>query len=140
VRPARCKQVPDVGAGARRLGERGTPGLHQCRQIDPGDLAAERGARAQHPFEHRLQHRTQRHVVTGGHQVQRGAHHRGANSVAAGDHVLQLVGREGSEARPQADVRRVRLLGLHAGEVLDHPAGRQVCATQQQLPFQQCPG
>jgi hypothetical protein len=50
-----------------------------------------------------------------------------------GDQVGQLVGAKGPKARPQADIRGVRRLGLQRHELLDHLGHGPIRALEQRL-------
>jgi hypothetical protein len=57
--------------------------------------------------------------------------------MTVGDQGGQIVGFEVLQRRPQANVGRAGLLGLHAGQQLDGVESREFLGAQQHLPFQQ---
>jgi len=75
--------------------------------------------------------------VAGCDEVDGVAHQRHAHSGAGFDQARQLLVVKSLQSRPQADVRQVRCLRLHADEVLDGRCGRAAAAFEQELAREQ---
>ena len=86
--------------------------------------------------EHGLEQRSQLEAVVGGDEVDRPAHDDDADDGAVEQQLRQRARVEPVEARPQADVRVLRLLRLQPDEVGDDVERRTIDALEQQLPRQ----
>ena len=117
-------------------GEQAATGREHLRQVEAGEVAGE-GAAQEHPLEDRLDERAQPQRVVGGDEVDGRAHERGPDRAAIDDGVGQLGRIEARQARPQADVRRQRGLGLQADEVLERRLDRHRPPLEQQLAGEQ---
>jgi hypothetical protein len=71
--------------------------------------------------------------------VQRAAHQRRPHHRAIVEGLLETLGFEVGQPRPQPDVRVLRLLSLHPGEALDRLGRLEVVPFEQQLPRQHGP-
>jgi hypothetical protein len=69
-------------------------------------------------------------------QVERSPHQRGLEHAAVNHRGLQLLAPEAAEARPEPDVRRRRVLRLHARQPLDGGRDVELGPLQEQLPGQ----
>ena len=83
--------------------------------------------------EDRLHERAEQQAVLGADEVDRRAHHDGANDAPIDDQVRELLRPEALQARPERRVRVQRYLRLQANEVLDHLEHRSARAAQQVL-------
>jgi hypothetical protein len=85
-------------------------------QLQPLVAPADRGHRGR---QDRLERRSQRRVVGGADQVERGAHRGRADDAALVQRVVELFPAEAVEPGPQREERRLRLLRLEAAEAVD---------------------
>ena len=142
VRPPRGQRRAEFGEG-QRLGLDQFPAVRrevgQLHVHQPlGLVGAERA------LKHRLGQPPQRQAVRGGHQVDGAAHQRDPDHLTIVDQRCQVTGLEAVDARPQAVVRRERVLRLQADQVLgrlQHEVWRAtaIAGGQQQLPSEQGP-
>src|SRR3979490_1400592 len=66
-------------------------------------------------------------------QVKRASHQRGLVNKMRGERSFELCSFEIVDSRPQSDVRRGRVLSLHAGDSLDRRHRIEVSALEKQL-------
>jgi hypothetical protein len=69
--------------------------------------------------------------------MDRRPHEPGANRLALGDQVAEVLGPEALETGPERNVGVLGLLRLHPHEALDHLVDRRVRALQQPLALEQ---
>ena len=71
--------------------------------------------------------------------MHRGAHQHDPHRLAPLEQPVELVRVEVADPRPQADERRLRLLGLHPGEMLEHGRDGQRRTLEQMLAGEERP-
>ena len=113
-------------AACRRGDRRDVKGLRPIAQ----DRAHTRGER-------RLKSAAERQVVSGGHEMKRAPHERGADDLTTMDQPRQLCALEAGEPGPEADEGRLRLLRLKSDQALNGTQGRGLLSGQQHLPGEQ---
>jgi hypothetical protein len=136
-RPPAGERPAELGTRHRRLGQQRGGGGDHLADIHTGKLPGE-GLPGEAPVEDRLHPGTEHGAVIRGDEVNRGPHEPDAHRVPLGERPGQLGGLEPHQPAPQADVRRVRRLGLQADEVLQDPRYRQAGPVQEQLPGEGC--
>ena len=88
------------------------------------------------PGRHVAQRRPEDRIVARADEMQRPAHHRRLDHVAAEHRLLERLPSEAGEPRPEPDVRGGRPLRLHPGEPLDRGDRIEPLPLEQQLPRQ----
>jgi len=88
-------------------------------------------------LQRRLDERPQRQAVVRRDQVDRRPQVRDAHDLALLDEPREILGAEAVEPRPQAVVRRVRVLRLHRDEVAHRLDGASALAPEQELAGEQ---
>ncbi|TCO60743.1 hypothetical protein EV192_103318 [Actinocrispum wychmicini] len=120
-RPARCRELVEIHSV-------------EFLAVGPENPLAQHGIVAGPP----------RQCVLGGEQVHGASHEMGSDHATSDQHVRELRRVERAQPRPETDERFLRLLRLHAAQVLDRVDGRHVGAVEQQLPGEcravECPG
>jgi hypothetical protein len=135
VRPPLGERTADCRAAHGLLLDERAGGVEQLVEVDP----VERGPELAHQgaFGDGGEQRAHGEVVARRGQVQGSAQEPAADRLAAREEVVELGGIEVPQPRPQAEVRRGRLLRLHRHEVLDRRGSRAPLAAQQELALQQ---
>ena len=110
-----------------------------ARLVEP-DAAELAPQRADHALAQQLRdHRPEREAVARGHEVHGGAHQHDPHRLAPLQQPVELGRVEALQPRPEPDERRLRLLRLHPGEVLEHARHRERRALEQVLAGEQRP-
>ncbi len=110
------------------------PAVAQEREdVRDRDLRRARGGAGPNHVVHLLERRVEERVVARRDEVERAAHHRRLQHVAAQHRALERRPAESVEPRPQPDVRRRRPLRLHPDEPLDRRERRRAPPLEQHL-------
>jgi hypothetical protein len=106
-------------------------------EVEALETEAELALRLQRARQDRGEQRLQRQRVIGRDEMQRRAHQPGAHGCPIDQQPIQLSGIEAFDPRPQAHEGVLRLLGLEADEIGEHPSHGSPIPVEQALPSKQ---
>ena len=115
------------------------PGDASPDRVECRPWAADETVLAALVLEHRHDGRPHRSEVRGRHQVEGRPHQRALDELPLDYRAVEVGELEPGEARPEADVRRCRLLGLQATDPFHRPDDVDIGRLEEQLPRQHRP-
>ena len=123
LRIALGQRAPELGAGARPLGEESGSVGEDGAEVDAAQRRRMLRMAGQLPVEHRLDERAEQEAVVGADEVDRRPHDDDPDDAPLHEELGERLGPEPLEARPESRVRVEWNLGLEADEVLDRLEG-----------------
>ncbi len=133
------QRAPELGPGARPLGEESGSVGEDGAEVDAAQRRRMLRMTGQLPVEHGLDERAEEEAVVGADEVDRRPHDDGPHDPPLHEELGERLGPEPLEARPESRVRVEGNLGLEADEVLDRLEGRHGRAAKEQLALERRP-